>query len=148
MIFCIYTKILFIVSITIFACTPTLPISEDPEEAPQSQEVESSHPLLFFPDIIEIQNMMPLSGVGERPQLEWQMIQGAELYGITVFEPDGTPYWAWRGNRIWVYLGGIDEPLLLENEGPIIVPEMTWQVVAYNGEEIPIAAGGPWPIAP
>ena len=65
-----------------------------------------------------------------------------------IFEPDGTPYWAWSTEQIWIYVAGIDEPLPEENEGPVIAGVMTWQVVAYDANEIPIAVGGPWRIAP
>jgi hypothetical protein len=98
--------------------------------------------------MIEMENLMLNSGVGIRPRLEWQEIPGAISYAIVIFEPDGTPYWAWPTAQTWVYVAGIDEPLPEENEGPILIEGMTWQVVAYDAEETPIAVGGPWAIGP
>jgi len=106
------------------------------------------HPLLIFPGIVEMENLMPESGVGIRPRLEWQAVDGAAYYDMVIFEADGTPYWSWRTEETGVYVAGIDEPLPEENEGPIIADGMSWQVVAYDSSQAPVGAGGPWPIGP
>jgi hypothetical protein len=123
-----------------------------PEEAAATSAVPNQavepNPLLIIPGIIEMENLMPESGVGIRPRLEWQEVEGALIYNIVVFEPDGTPYWAWRAEGTSVYVAGIDEPLPEGKEGPILADGMTWQVIAYDEDSTPIAVGGPWPISP
>jgi hypothetical protein len=122
----------------------TLETSE-PEPAPEPLEL---HPLLSLAGILEMENLMPTEGVGVRPRLAWQAVDGAALYAIVIFEADGTPYWAWRHAETGVFVGGIDEALPETNEGPRIGAGMSWQVVAYDADLTPIAAGGIWPIAP
>jgi hypothetical protein len=128
------------------------PVVSESRESPSVErdpsEIVGENTMLLFPGIIAMENLMPLEGVGLRPRFEWQTIDDAEHYGIIVFDPDGTPYWAWRGETPWVYLGGIDEPLPEINEGPILIDGMSWRIVAYDADEVPIATGGPWAIAP
>jgi len=119
--------------------TPTTEISEEPM---------TLNPLLIFPGIIEMENLVPASGVGVRPLLDWQEVDNAVYDNIVVYEPDGTPYWAWRTKDTSVYVAGIDAPLPEEKEGPVIADGMTWQVTAENEDKAPIAVGGPWSIAP
>jgi hypothetical protein len=120
----------------------TPPIEQNPSE------IVGENTLLLFPDMLLMENLMPTQGVGERPRFEWQSIDGASYYGIVIYTPDDTPYWAWRGREPWVYLGGIEEALPDINEGPILIEGMTWRIVAYNEQDVPIATGGPWAIAP
>lgn len=122
-----------------------------PENTPTaeiSEELMASNPLLIFPGMLEMENLVPASGGGARPRLEWQAVESAVYYNIVVYEPDGTPYWAWRTKDTSVYVAGIDAPLPEEYEGPVIAVGMTWQVIAENEDQAPIAVGGPWPIAP
>jgi hypothetical protein len=124
-----------------------LPLAVTPTAPPEAALLEP-HPLLGLPGMVEMQNLVPESGLGGRPRLEWQEIAGATSYGIVIFEPDGTPYWAWQRELTWVYVAGIDEALPEQYEGPVITEGMSWYVVAYDEARAPIAVGGPWPIAP
>jgi hypothetical protein len=122
--------------------------SDTPQTENDPSAIVGDNTLLLFPDMITMENIMPLQGVGLRPRFEWQTINGAAHYGIIILDPKGSPYWGWRGEKPWVYLGGIDEPLPEINEGPILIDGMSWRIVAYDANEVPIATGGPWAIAP
>lgn len=74
-----------------------------------------------------------------RPLLEWEAVDGAVEYSVTVSAPDGRPYWAWRTQETSVHLGG--NPRLDDDQsGPSTVPGMTMSVIAFDGERQPIAA--------
>jgi hypothetical protein len=86
--------------------------------------------------------LTPEEGVGERPDLAWEPVEGATMYRVTVLGPDGTLYWGWAGEETSVPLGGFPR---LEDaaSGPRVVSGMTWTVVALDGDLVPVAVGGP-----
>jgi hypothetical protein len=110
--------------------------------------VETEHILLQFPDVIEMELLTAASGGGERPLLEWEPVEGADSYGLVLFDPEGEPYWAWLGYDTSIYVTGLSEPPPVNSEGPIVVPCMTWTTTAYDSSGEPIAAGGPRSISP
>lgn len=74
-----------------------------------------------------------------RPLLEWEAVDGAVEYSVTVSAPDGRTYWAWRTQETSVHLGG--NPRLDDDQsGPSTVPGMTMSVIAFDGARQPIAA--------
>jgi len=86
--------------------------------------------------------LTPEEGLGERPDLAWEPVDGASMYRVTVLGPDGAFYWGWMGEETSVPLGGYPR---LEDAaaGPRIVSGMTWTVVAFDAALVPIAVGGP-----
>jgi len=86
--------------------------------------------------------LTPTEGVGERPDFAWEPVAGAVRYQVTVLTADGALYWAWSGEETSVPLGGF--PKLVDGAaGPRVVSGMTWTVVAFDGDMIPLAVGGP-----
>lgn len=75
----------------------------------------------------------------QRPLLEWEPVPGAAVYSVSVFTPDGVGYWAWRTEATSVHLGG-DPQLRDDVSGPSTAPGMTWSVLAFDGDQMPIAA--------
>jgi hypothetical protein len=74
-----------------------------------------------------------------RPLLEWEPVEGAVEYSVTVSAPDGRPYWAWRTEGTSVHLGG-DPRLDDDQSGPSTVSGMTVSVIAFDAEQRPLAA--------
>ena len=75
----------------------------------------------------------------QRPVLEWEPVPGAAVYSVSVHTPDGLGYWAWRTDATSVHLGG-DPRLHDDVSGPSTVPGMTWSVIAFDADRLPIAA--------
>jgi hypothetical protein len=86
--------------------------------------------------------LTPEEGVGERPDLAWETVDGATMYRVTVLGADGAFYWGWAGEETSVPLGGFPR---LEDAaaGPRVVSGMTWTVVALDANLVPLAVGGP-----
>ena len=83
--------------------------------------------------------LTPTSGSGRRPLLEWTPVAGADHYGAYLYAPSGAIYWAWSGRRTAIHVGG--EPQLRDRAaGPSVSRGMTWAVIAYNADMLPIAA--------
>ena len=94
-----------------------------------------------------IELLTPASETGTRPLLEWSLVDGASSYMATVYAPDGSPYWTWTGVAASVHVGG--DPMLDESvPGPSVIDGMTWGVVAFNDEIVPIALSNRQTIAP
>lgn len=89
----------------------------------------------------------PTSGGGGRPLLEWEGLDGADHYAVYLYAPDGRIYWAWMGRETAIHVGG--EPRLREGApGPNVVAGMTWAVVAYDADLLPITTSEVRPISP
>jgi hypothetical protein len=89
----------------------------------------------------------PTSGNGSRPLLAWESVEGADWYSVYLYGPDQGLYWSWQGRETSVPVGG--RPQLNDKApGPSVADGMTWSVVAYDSHDMPIASGGPRPIAP
>jgi hypothetical protein len=91
--------------------------------------------------------LTPEAGGGGRPLLEWEPVPGADHYAVYVYAPDDRVYWAWTGDDARVHVGG--EPQLLEGvSGPSISPGMSWAVIAFDADLLPIAVSERREIAP
>lgn len=87
------------------------------------------------------------SGGGLRPLLEWEPVDEADHYAAYLYAPNGDVYWAWTGHGTSVHVGG--EPQLRDGaSGPSVVEEMTWAVMAHDGDGLPLAVSQQRPIAP
>ena len=163
--------VLLILSILITACgtaeepAPTAaPLQVLPTEAPLSEptpveeaapapiedatpaEVEPAQPE-FLSYLDPVMLLTPASGGGTRPILAWEPIPGVDRYGVYLYAPSGRLYWSWQGRETEIPVGGV--PRLREDAiGPSVVDGMTWIVIAYNPDQLPIASGGPRPIGP
>ncbi len=109
--------------------------------APTSEPVEA----MDLPDYLEhldrITLLTPESGNGPRPILKWEAADGADRYGVYLYGSDGELYWSWQGRETEIPVGG--RPQLLENAlGPRVSDGMTWAVIGFNAEQMPVAAGG------
>jgi hypothetical protein len=89
----------------------------------------------------------PTSGGGARPLLSWDPVDGAGSYVVFVYAPNGDIYWSWSGSDTSVHVGG--EPQLGDGvSGPSVAQGMTWGVIAYDADLLPIAVSEKRPIAP
>lgn len=80
----------------------------------------------------------PFSDNGVRPLLSWEPVDGADRYGVYVYAPNGRAYWSWTGSVTSVHVGG--DPQLRDGApGPTVSDGMTWAVVAYDADVLPIA---------
>jgi hypothetical protein len=89
----------------------------------------------------------PTEGVGSRPTLEWEPVDGAASYFLVVKDDSGAAYWAWSGSETSIPLGGADFPEDFGN-GPTIGPGYTWSVSAYDGDGTFLAISGDHPVSP
>lgn len=98
-------------------------------------------------DVGQIEATAPVSGGGTRPELEWEAVEGAQEYRVTVFAPNGDPYWATQTDNTRVHVGG--EPQLNEQTaGPSIIPGMTWRIIALDPDRKPLAVSDRMLISP
>lgn len=101
--------------------------------APPTTPPAEPEPLLSgFDDLIEL--TVEPGSIPDRPVLAWTAVDGADHYGAYVYAPSGEIYWAWQGRETSVPLGGAigDAP------GPLAADGMTWAVIAYDAELLPI----------
>jgi len=89
----------------------------------------------------------PTEGVGLRPTLSWEAVDGADTYFLVVKDDTGLAYWSWLGTESSVPLGGAAFPEDIGN-GPTIGPGYTWSVSAYAPDGTLLAISGDRPIAP
>ncbi len=116
--------------------------NDDPAEADST-----STALADSLGLATIEILTPTSGGGDRPALSWTPVQGAETYQVTLLAPDGTFYWGWTGGDASVPVGGLPR-LIPEAGGPRLIPSMSWTVLAFDADVLPIAAAGPAQIGP
>ena len=115
--------------------------------APTSEPVEDSSPSDFLEHLDRITLLTPTSGSGPRPTLEWEAVDGADRYGVYLYAPGGELYWSWQGRETEIPVGG--RPRLVDDAlGPRVIDGMTWTVIGFNADQVPVAAGGPQSIAP
>jgi len=107
--------------------------------APQNE------PLLVGAD--PVIQLTPTEGVGVRPNLDWEAVEGADSYFLVVKDDAGVPYWAWDGSETSVPLGGAAFPEDYGN-GPTIGPGYTWSVSAYAADGTFLAISGDRPVSP
>lgn len=121
-----------------------VPTAEPATEGPQSMGTSQVGYLGFLPGMTLT---TPTSGNGSRPLLAWESVEGADWYSVYLYGPDQGLYWSWQGRETSVPVGG--RPQLNDKApGPSVADGMTWSVVAYDNHDMPIASGGPRPIAP
>lgn len=125
------------------AATTVVPVDDEP--AP------TTAPPITVPLIeglaAEVELLTASSGTGIRPLLEWSPLGGASMYMATVYSPDGSPYWTWTGAATSVHVGG--DPVLDDSvPGPSVIEGMTWGVVAFDDEVVPIALSSRQAISP
>ena len=89
----------------------------------------------------------PTEGVGLRPVLSWEAIEGAGSYFLVVKDDAGAAYWAWQGSETSVPLGGAEFPENYGN-GPTIGPGYMWSVSAYATDGTILAISGDLPVSP
>ncbi len=89
----------------------------------------------------------PTEGVGLRPTLDWEAIEGAGTYFLVVKDEQGAAYWAWEGSATSILLGGAEFPQDYGN-GPTIGPGYLWSVSAYAADGMMLAISGDRPISP
>ncbi len=124
--------------------TSTAPDEPTATESPVPETEPAASPMLAGLPLIEL--LTPSSGGGVRPLLQWSPT-GAPIYGVYIYAPGGSLYWAWRGRETEVFVGGAIriEP---EHPGPSITEGMTWAVVAYDENLLPLASSAVVPIGP
>jgi len=105
--------------------------------------IEQGPPLL--PDLPPIIQVTAAAGGGPRPLLEWEPVDGAVRYDVTLFTGEGIGYWAWRGFETSVVVGEVSS---LDAPGPRVEAGMSWAVLAINEDGVPIAASSLSPISP
>lgn len=86
-------------------------------------------------------------GGGDRPLLEWTPVDGVDVYGVYLYAPDGSIYWTWQGEATSVFVGG-ETQLPDAMPGPSVVDQMTWSVVGFDADLLPMAASDVHLIAP
>lgn len=94
----------------------------------------------FYGDFeVVIAQHTPESGGGLRPRLIWDAVDGADHYAVYLYAPSGEAYWAWRGRETEVFVGGATQ-LADGSPGPSVSDGMSWAVVAYDADLLPVAA--------
>jgi hypothetical protein len=116
--------------------------------APTSdQALEESSPPENLKHLEGITLLTPTAGGGIRPTLEWEGVEGADRYGVYLYDQEGKLYWSWQGRETSIPVGG--KPRLEEDAlGPQVSDGMSWTVIAFDADQAPLAAGGPRAIAP
>jgi hypothetical protein len=120
------------------------PVEDD--DAEPIVEEGRPRPDLGLPDLALT---TPVQGGGQWPELSWETVASADRYTVTLYDPDGLAYWAWRGSEPTVVAGGFNTP---PEEGSGVTPRvragMTWDVVARDASGELIAQSGVRPIEP
>lgn len=119
------------------------PDGDDDEPPPQADD---RPPRMPFP-LPEIELTSPGTGVGSRPELAWEPVDGAATYSLTVYAPSGVAYWAWHGTGTSVVVGGVRHGEVADT-GPRVVDGMTWDVIAVDGDGMPLARSVERPLSP
>jgi hypothetical protein len=100
-----------------------------------------------LPDVATLDLLTSGSGLGPRPLLRWEAVDGATAYVVTVNRPGGGPIWAWEGATTEVPYGGgpADDP---DTTGARLEEPATWFVAAKDAEGRLLAVSGRVDIAP
>lgn len=133
------------------AATAESPEAGQPtDEAGVPTEGPPVTPLLAAPGLGTVTLTTPQTGGGVKPLLAWEPVDGAALYTVIVFAPDGGAYWAWEGESTSVTLGGgaPSSPPAGDRAGPVLQAGMAWSVIARDADGAIIAASGRQLIGP
>ncbi len=87
------------------------------------------------------------SGGGDRPLLEWEPIQGAVTYIVSVFTETGAPYWSAVTTEPRTYVGGAEQ-IAEGRTGPNVSEGYTWIVYADDADGNLLATSPQRAIAP
>lgn len=117
-----------------------------PSSAPGVTEEPTPFLLDHGIDVGLVELTTPVTGGGPRPVLSWEPVDGAAVYAVVVHDVDGAPYWGWELEDTSVRLGLEERPD--SAPGPRVAEGMTWSVVAYDADWLPLAASERRPIAP
>jgi len=107
---------------------------------------QAGEELLIVPDPA-IELLTPFSGQGDRPLLQWNAVDGASSYAVTVYTPAKQPYWATQLFETQTHVGGVI-PIDATAPGPRIIEGMYWSVTAFDQEMVPVAFSPVRSIAP
>ena len=119
------------------------------DDEPSFVEVDEAPPRFAHPDADPIELRTSGAEGGPWPVLEWETIDGAESYGVTLYAASGDVYWRWRGPDTEVRVGGFpEEPEPDAALAPRVEEGMTWDVVARDDDGSVIAQSGERPISP
>jgi len=116
-------------------------------EAPTTTEAAPTE-LADLDSLATITILTPTDGNGPRPLLEWEPVNGAVHYLLTVTPPDDVAYWAWSGAESMVWFGGTHEQPPDGVAGPTLFEPMELRVVAVDDADRIIAASQPALINP
>jgi len=123
------------------SATTTTPATTTPASTASPQ----NEPLLVGAE--PVIQLTATEGVGIRPTLAWESVDGAASYFLVVKDESEVAYWAWDGSETSVPLGGAEFPADFGN-GPSIGPGYTWSVSAYAGDGTFLAISGDRPVSP
>jgi hypothetical protein len=84
----------------------------------------------------------PETGSGEVPHFEWRAVDGIDEYGVVVRDPEGATIWAWRGEAVEIWFGGISRERPPGMAGPTVEHGSTWRVVGYDADGHLVAISG------
>ncbi|MEX0826144.1 MAG: hypothetical protein WD184_05280 [Acidimicrobiia bacterium] len=125
---------------TTAATTSTSTAGDEPGDEPAAN----------LPAVLGLQEITLLtatSGVGIRPILEWEAVDGAVGYEVALNAPGGSIYWAGWATGTSIPVGG--EPLIDPAfSGPSVSAGMTWSVAAYDASGYLVAVSAMRPISP
>lgn len=126
--------------------TTAAPPEEPVEPAPEVPETASAA-ILSQLELPRIEFTIPPSGLGDRPQLEWAPVEGADEYHLVVLDAERRPYWAWVTSTTSVPFGG-GEPGSPAGQLAILHEPMTASLVAYDSQGAPLASSELFPLVP
>lgn len=110
--------------------------------------VEETEPRLDL-DVPRMTLRTPAKGVGPRPELAWEPVDGAARYTVTVYTADDEPLWGATTEEASIVLGGFAEPPSDDARvGPALADGMRWEVLARDGQGGVVAQSGLRPISP
>lgn len=115
----------------------------DTTQAPPTTVV--SEPVITGAD--PITQTTPTIGGGTRPLLEWDAVDGAALYFVTIYTESGGSYWAAVTEDTKTYVGG-PQQISEGRTGPSVADGYTWVVYAEDADGNLLAASPSRPIAP
>lgn len=105
---------------------PEPPISDESTSTTSTTTAEG-----VIPETAVITLLTGGSGLGPRPLLQWEPVESAVTYVVSVNAPTGGPLWTWQGAATEVPFGGgpADDP---DTTGAQLTSPATWFVAAID----------------
>lgn len=124
------------------AADEAAPTTSAPSAVASEAVTTDAEPPATPPDEDVARETFVITDAGEdgRPELSWDAVDGAVRYAVVVRDLDGEAYWAWETSDTSVRVGFSDRPA--DAPGPRVADGMTWSVVAYDDDGLPIAILG------